>query len=193
MSSGVDGDRQRVMMFRLSNLIKTIFGILAALAALVGIRDLAGNNNLARREPNADPTTSVESSLDPSQPQPPLSLGQSIARQIGQSASNLANDLSPGEPVTTTDSTAAPAADSTAAGSAPAADTTTTAQNPSAPFVVQPEGVEAAAEPSPPAEPSQATAQELDPSPAATPPAAAPVASAPPAPAPAPTPVKAMW
>ncbi len=181
-------------MFRLSNLVTALFGIIAALGTLLGIGSLGNANRTA--------TISGDDSLTTEQPGPasgstaatdqgrPLTVQESIAqlaaRQVPQNATN-----SDGTAVTTTATTEASA-------------TRTTGQNPSAPFVVQGEGAVLSVEPEAPTTPSEATAIQLDPSPGtatapSTVPSQPPVAQAPPAettpaPAPAPrTPVRAMW
>lgn len=172
-------------MFKLSNLVTALFGIIAALGTILGISSL-GNASKTATQPSEpitqdlDPTIAATSSNGITGLAAQDSVSQSGTRQVGQNATN------PGE-------TAPAAAEDSAA--------RTTAQNPTADFFVQGEGVVLTDEPAPPSTPTEATAVQLDPSPGvtapATVPAQAPIAQAPepespPAPAPA-VPVRAMW
>ena len=159
-------------MFRLSNLVTALFGVIAALGTILGISSLSSANRTAiTPDSNSGPAEQLPSTTGTAVT--PLSIQESIAqaaRQVGQNA--------------TTSQTAG-----------------TTAQNPSAEFVVQGEGAVMTTEPAPPSTPSEATATALDPSPGvpttpsapATVPSQPPVAQTVPAPATQPAPVKAMW
>ncbi len=179
-------------MFRLSNLVTALFGVIAALGTILGISSL-GNASKIVKQPGEQLTQEQEPSIAETLSNGIAGLNsqdniaQSGARQVGQNATNSADEATPA------------AADSAAK---------TTSQNPSADFFVQGEGAVLDAEPAPPSTPTEATAVQLDPSPGVVPPTApatvptqAPVAQAPeatertpaPAPAPAPVPVRAMW
>lgn len=173
-------------MFRLSNLVTALFGIIAALGTILGIGSLGNASKTVKQPSELDPTIAATQLNGTTGLTVQDSLAQSGARQVGQNATNSGDAATA---VTTTEDSAAK----------------TTVQNPTAEFVVQGEGAVLTAEPAPPSTPSEATAAQLDPSPGATPPAApatvpsqAPVAQAPapartPEPAPAPTPIRAMW
>lgn len=182
-------------MFKLSNLVTALFGIIAALGTILGIGSLGNIDGTATRSgdqpsdqladpanPDLDPTQaasprdSIASLTDPNSPVQD-SLSQSGNRQVGQNAINPADPASP-----------------------EASATRETVQNPTADFFTQGEGAVLTEEPAPPVTPDEAIAVQLDPSPGVTAPATvpspAPVAQAPEAeaaPAPAPQPVRAMW
>lgn len=170
-------------MFRLSNLITALFGVVAAFAGILGIRGIA---NTALQRDQQPPNAQESVSRGPNT----TGLDTAAPRQVGQNAAAL--NASSGDP-----STAAPAAETATPGAAPevAAQTAPpageTATSPSAAFTAQPAsgGVEISSPPTL-ATPSTDAASQLDPTPAPAPPTASPVAS--PAPAPA-TPVRAMW
>lgn len=180
-------------MFKLSNLVTALFGIIAALGTILGIGSLGNIDRTATRssdQPSDQATDPLSQELDPTQAASPRdsiasltdpnspaqdNLAQSGSRQVGQNAINPADPASP-----------------------EASATRETAQNPSADFFLQGEGAVLTEEPAPPVTPDEAIAVQLDPSPGVTAPATipspAPVAQAPEvAPAPAPAPVRAMW
>ncbi len=175
-------------MFRLSNLVTALFGIIAALGTILGIGSLGNASKTVKQPSELDPTIAATQLNGTAGLTVQDSLAQSGTRQVGQNATNSGDTAASS---TTTEDSAA----------------RTTVQNPTAEFIVQGEGAVLTTEPDPPSTPSEATAVQLDPSPGVTAPAApatvpsqAPVAQAPetartpaPAPAPAPVPVRAMW
>lgn len=158
-------------MFRLSNLITGLFGIVISGASLLGVAGLVNrNSNQLAEQPAAPEETPVIV-------QQPDGSG-SAPRQVGQSAVSV----NPDGTITTTE----PRRESPDSASP-------TATNPSAPFTAQPEGGVDIAQPPVPATPSSATAVQLDPTPAAAPPATPLAEAQPPAPASPPRPIRAMW
>jgi len=164
-------------MFRLSNLVTALFGIIAALGAILGITSLGSVNRTATElgdpsVPGAAPADSASPSDGVASLTAPNSSDPAAPRQVGQNAAST------GTPIVTEDGSTSP-------------------ENPTAEFVAQGEGAVLTADPTQPTTPSEATAVQLDPSPGvATATVPAPVAQAPeatPAPAPAPAPVRAMW